>query len=220
MAHYQYANDYMVVFEDVYDTAGTEALIVSHNEKDDADQRIDVINYGFMFQKKGASNPKSIDFTLSDESGNLLKFKRIQDGEYEYDAKGTVGNQTSLNTSSSGLIIVNGLLPGKYILTEKNTGLFSNTVLLKDPILITISDGSDGQLGKVTIESANSNDSKKDISANIQDNLVSFIIQNEAMPNGFLETGGEGNTMYYMIAGGIIAAMVVIFGTKRILIKK
>lgn len=87
--------------------------------------KIKVYTYGIEIEKVDKNNPEiklsGAEFTLSDESGNLLYFIKTSDGVYYLTDKGTDNSTTNLIVNSNGLLTLKGIDEGKYVVTETHS---------------------------------------------------------------------------------------------------
>lgn len=126
-----------------------------------------------------------------EDVNQTLKFKKNTAGIYRYDAKGT----TTLESSSTGHIDIEGLKEGTYYLKETKAPDGYN--LLKKPVTITID--SEGKIYVDGSGEVNNGDVR------VQNNSGTLL------PS----TGGVGTTMIYLIGGALVLGSGVVLATKR-----
>ena len=146
-------------------------------------------------------------FVLYRMDGDTKEYAKLTNGKID----GWVANQsdaTTLETSSTGDVLIQGLNVGTYYLEETEAPVGYNK--LAKPIEVKITATTDDATGvSETVEYRNENDSTYTPATN-----ATVKVLNEAgtqLPS----TGGIGTTIFYVIGGGLMAVAAVLLVTKK-----
>lgn len=186
-------------------TDGTPAKVTKHTFG------IDLSKYGV--DTTGDTKRDLVDgaeFTLTDANGNDIKFAYKEGSAVS--ATESDGTETVTMEADNGKLLITGLKPGTYILTEKKAP--TGYTLLANPVTIVIAaDETTGELQSASVNGVNL--TTEELEA-INDGIIPVNIENN---KGFTlpSTGGMGT--YLFTIGGIVimagAAFALIAMKKR-----
>lgn len=174
-----------------------------------------VYTYGLNVKKEFEGGSASVDatkvqFILQNTSDGYYVTATGDAGNYKVTKDTTATTEdkaTKISPNASGALLIDGLEPDEYLLTEvKTAGGFS---LLKDPITIVIrKDGTTS--ASATINGSDTNMSAAGDSANARVDLTVINHANFTLPM----TGGAG-TLLFTLAGCIVGLMAIVLITGK-----
>lgn len=128
-------------------------------------------------------------------SNNLVKFDAKDSDAYTYNENGKV---TELVSDDDGMININGLSAGKYVLDETQAPHGYNKLI--SPIIITVSQNTDGTK-KIVVGNSNK-----------PTNIVKVLNNSgKILPS----TGGMGTTLIYLIGGALVLGSGFVLANKK-----
>ena len=142
------------------------------------------------------------EFQLKNSKGEVVKFDKINDNTYKYNAN---GEYESVVTPADGNISFEGLDEGTYTLTELNAP-----------------DGYNKMVGDITVVISHNEDTTETTELtykveSTQNGVVSegtVNVLNQSGPR-LPSTGGIGTTIFYVVGGLLAAGAVILLITKR-----
>lgn len=170
-------------------------------------------------QFESVANPDftKVKFKVT-KDGTELKFVLVSDGTYHlYDTleSGTQVTEVSPNTTS-GLLKLQGLDEGTYVITE--TATMGGQNLMADPITVVFSgeDDPDGSIKNATIQSGSDEAVEVTDTASLDEGIVPLTVMNNEVID-VLHTGGTGLPVMFGLAAALLicAFMLYRFAKKR-----
>lgn len=202
----------------VENDAGVKYNTDPNTETDGTPDKVTKHTFGIDLSKYGVDTNNDTkrdlvdgaEFTLTDANGNDIKFA-YKEGSGELVAESD-GTETVTMEADNGKLLITGLKPGAYKLTE--TKAPTGYTLLANPVTIVIE--ADGTTGELESASVNGTELTEEELQGIENGIIPVNIENN---KGFSlpSTGGMGT--YLFTIGGIVimagAAFALIAMKKR-----
>lgn len=168
-----------------------------------------VFTYGIDLLKKGEGTNtvlKGVKFELTDESNTAVNVEKKEQSSFYTPG----GSSNEVTTDANGRIYIRGLKPGTYKLTETKTN--AGYVLLKNPVVIEITEDSTTATPGVAKATVGEGVHKKEVTMNPDQNnttsLTAEVPLTVVNSKGFdlPATGGRGIALFTIAGIAIVAA--------------